>query len=98
MFITPQGEIIPKSYQIAFNCTNNIEEYEEMIIGLKIDFQWNIQHLQVFGDSQLLIHQVNDDYETTDDKLIPYKKMVDFLKSKFVTLFSSATKNTQQER
>ena len=38
MFITPQGDIIPKSYQIAFNCTNDIAEYEEMITGLKLFF------------------------------------------------------------
>ena len=73
MFITPQGDIIPKSYRIAFHCTNNIAEYEALITGLKIAIQWNIQHLQVFGDSQLVIHQVNDDYETKDDKLMPYK-------------------------
>ena len=58
-----------------------------MIMGLKIAIQWNIQHLQVFGDSQLVIYQVNDDYETKDDKLMHYKKMVDFLKSKFITIY-----------
>ena len=73
MFITPQGDIISKSYRITFHCTNNIAKYEALIIGLKIAIQWNIQHLQVFGDSQLVIHQVNDDYETKDDKLMPYK-------------------------
>ena len=34
----------------------------------------------------MVIHQVNDDYETKDDKLMPYKQMEDFLKSKFVTI------------
>ena len=51
MFITPQGDIIPKSYRITFQCTNNIAEYEALITGLKISIQWNIQHLQVLGDS-----------------------------------------------
>lgn len=86
MFITPQGDIIPKSYRIAFHCTNNIVEYEALITGLKITIQWNIQYFQMFGDSQLVIHQVNNHYETKDDKLMPYKQMVDFLKSKFVTI------------
>ena len=57
-----------------------------MITRLKLAIQWNIQNLQVFGDSQLVIHQVNDDYETKDDKLMPYKQMTNFLKSKFVTM------------
>lgn len=73
MFVTPQGDVIPKSYQIIFCCINNIAEYEALIIGLKLAIQWNIQHLQLYGDSHLVIHQVNDDYDTKDDKLIPYK-------------------------
>ena len=86
MFVTPQGDVIPKSYRIAFQCTNNIAEYEALITGLKLAVQWHIQHLQVYGDSQLVIRQVNDDYETKDEKLMPYKQMVEFLKSKFVTV------------
>ena len=86
MFFTPQGDFIPKSYRITFQCTNNIAKYEALIIGLKLVVQWHIQHLQVYGDSQLVIHQVNDDYETKDDKLMPYKQMVESLKTKFVTI------------
>ena len=73
MFITPQGDIIPKSYWIAFNYTNNIAEYEAMITRLKLAIQWNIQHLQVLSDFQLVIFHVNDDYKTKYDKLMPYK-------------------------
>ena len=86
MFITPQGDVIPKSYQIAFNCTNNIAKYEALIIGLKLVVQQNVQHLKVYGDSQLVIQQVNDEYEMKYDKLIPYKQMENFLKSKFFTI------------
>ena len=42
MFITPQGNVIPKSYWIAFNYTNNIAEYEALITRLKLVVQWNI--------------------------------------------------------
>lgn len=86
MFVTPQGDVIPKSFHIAFNYTNNIAEYEALITGLKLAIQWNIQHLQVYGDSQLVIRQVNDDYDTKDEKLMAYKQMTDFLKDKFVTI------------
>ena len=86
MFVTPQGDVIPKSYRIAFQCTNNIAEYEALITRLKLVVKWHIQHLQVYGDSQLVIRQANDDYEMKDEKLMPYKQMVDFLKSKFVTI------------
>ncbi|GLJ16330.1 hypothetical protein SUGI_0276010 [Cryptomeria japonica] len=34
LFITPQGDSIPKSYRLSFPCTNNIAEYEALTIGL----------------------------------------------------------------
>ena len=33
LFVTPQGDLIPKSYKISFPCTNNIDEYEGLVIG-----------------------------------------------------------------
>lgn len=55
IFITPQGDSIPKSYRLTFPCTNNIAEYEALVTGLRMIVQWNLKELQVYGDSQLLI-------------------------------------------
>eukprot|EP01018_Ginkgo_biloba_P023038 Gb_17942 [translate_table: standard] len=86
VFATPQGDLIPKAFPIGFPCTNNIAEYEALISSLKLAIQWNIQHLLVLGDSQLIIKQFNDEYQTKDEKLIPYKRMVDSLKQYFVQI------------
>ncbi|XP_057836456.2 uncharacterized protein LOC131046688 [Cryptomeria japonica] len=83
LIVTPQGDLIPKSFKQAFPCTNNIAEYEAFIISLKITIQWNISNLLVYGDSQPIIRQTNDEYQTKDDKLLPYKRMVDDFKSNF---------------
>lgn len=45
-----------------------------------------ITELKVFGDFQLVINQVNDDYQTKDDKLMSYKCMVDDFKNYFVDI------------
>ena len=37
--------------------------------------------MHIYGDSQLVINQVNNDYQTKDDKLNPYKKLIDSLRS-----------------
>ncbi|XP_057849976.1 uncharacterized protein LOC131060672 [Cryptomeria japonica] len=42
--------------------------------------------LQVYGDSQLIINQVNDDYNTKDDKLTPYKQLVEEFKQHFTNV------------
>ena len=73
VLITPDHDTIPKSFRLNFQCTNNIAEYEALVIGLKIAIQWRIKNLKVFGDSQLVISQVNNDYMTKDEKLIPYR-------------------------
>lgn len=43
-----------------------------------------IVELRVYGDSQLVINQINNEYQTKDDNLMPYKRMVDDFKQYFV--------------
>lgn len=86
LLIKPQGDGIPKSYKIAFACTNNITEYDALITGLHLAIQWKIRELHVYGDSQLVIKQVNDEYQTKDDKLLPYRSMVEDLKKHFISI------------
>jgi len=62
LLVTPHSDTIPKSYRLLFPCTNNIVEYEALVIGLKMAAEWQIKELHVYGDSQLVINQVNDDY------------------------------------
>ena len=46
--------------------------------------EWRITELHIYGDSQLVINQVNNDYQTKDDKLIPYKRLIDALRNYFI--------------
>ena len=77
--VTPQRDYTPKAFKLQFPTTNNIAKYEALIVGLKITIEWNITELQFFGNSQLIIKQVLDEYQTKDDKLLPYKELVDQL-------------------
>ena len=63
--------------------TNNIVEYESLTNGLKMAIEWRIKKLHIYGDSQLIINQVNDNYLTKNEKLVPYKQMVDSLRCYF---------------
>ena len=82
-FITPKRYSLPKVYKILFPCTNNIVEYEALINGMKIAAKWRVDQLNVFGDFQLVINQVNDVYQTKDEKFLPYKCMLDDMKKYF---------------
>lgn len=50
---------------------------------MKLALEWRIVEIHIFGDSQLIINQVNVEYQTKDDKLVPYKWLVDSLKAYF---------------
>lgn len=45
LFLTPQGDCIPKAYKIQFPCTNNIAKYEALITRLCMAIQWKILEL-----------------------------------------------------
>ena len=77
LFVTPHGYTIPNSYKLLFPCTNNIVEYEALTNGIKMALEWRITKLHIYRDSQLVIIQVNNEYQTKDDKLLPYKKLID---------------------
>lgn len=68
LFIIAQGHTIPKSHRLMFPCTTNVVEYKALIINIKVVVEWKIVELQVYGDSQLVINQVNDFYQMKDEK------------------------------
>ena len=59
LLIPPHGDHIPKSVRLAFSnrhpATNNIVEYEACILGLETTLELGIRHMEVFGDSNLIL-------------------------------------------
>jgi ribonuclease HI len=86
LFVTPTGHTIPRSYKLMLPCINNTAEYEALIIGVKMVVEWKIIELKIYGDSQLVINKFNNEYPTKDDKLMPYKRMIDDFKKYFVEI------------
>ena len=52
------------SYKLTFECTNNVAKYEALLLGLHALKYLGAQRIQVLGDSELVINQVNDSYQT----------------------------------
>ena len=77
LFVSPHGYMIPKSYKLLFPYTSNIAEYEALTNGIKMALEWRITELHIYKDSQLVINQVNNDYQMKDENLIPYKRLIE---------------------
>ena len=59
LFISPKGKQLKYVFQIHFEVSNNEAEYEALLHGLRLDISLGIKRLLVYGDSLLVVQQVN---------------------------------------
>ena len=53
-------------------CSNNVAEYNALLIGLQLAQQMGVWYFEAYGDSKLIINQVKGEYEVHHEDLIPY--------------------------
>ncbi|RVW75495.1 Gypsy retrotransposon integrase-like protein 1, partial [Vitis vinifera] len=87
LLISPHGDHIPRSVRLAFSdrhpATNNIVEYEACILGLETALELGIRQMEVFGDSNLVLRQIQGEWKTRDVKLRPYHAYLELLVARF---------------
>ncbi|RVW66941.1 Retrovirus-related Pol polyprotein from transposon 297 [Vitis vinifera] len=87
LLISPHGDHIPRSVRLAFSdqhpATNNIFEYEACILGLETALELRIKHMEVFGDSNMVLRQIQVEWKTRDVKLRPYHAYLELLVGRF---------------
>jgi hypothetical protein len=69
--------------RLHFPASNKITEYEALVTGLRIAVELGVQHLNVRGDSQLIIDQVMKSSSCHDPKMEAYCEEVRCLEDKF---------------
>jgi ribonuclease HI len=72
MLIPVEGDILKYSIQLEFPATNNIAEYEGLVMGLRLAKDRGIRWLLIRGDSQLVAKQVQKEYDCKNDKMVKY--------------------------
>ena len=79
LFISPKGEQLKYVFQILFKVSNNEAEYEALLHGLRLAVSLGIKRLLVYGDSLLIVQQVNKEWDINKDTMDAY---VEEIKSK----------------
>ena len=79
----PIGEPKLLSYKLKFKCTNNVAKYEALILGLKALKDLQAQRINIQGDSELVIKQVQGSYQAKHPRLKSYKNLVFYLMEGF---------------
>jgi ribonuclease HI len=69
LLISPQGEQLKYVLQILYMASNNGAEHEALIHGLRIAVSLGIKRLLAFGDSKVVIKQVNKEWDCVKDTI-----------------------------
>jgi ribonuclease HI len=64
------------SYKLNFQCTNNVAEYEALMLGLKPLKKVGAKQIMVRGDSELIIKKIKGEYYAKHPRLRAYKNVV----------------------
>ncbi|XP_013629770.1 PREDICTED: uncharacterized protein LOC106335718 [Brassica oleracea var. oleracea] len=80
---SPTGELIRHSFSFGFPASNNEAEYESLIAGLRLAKSVKAKRLSAYCDSQLVASQFSGDYDTRNDRMDAYLKIVQGLAAEF---------------
>uniref|UniRef100_A0A2N9IUA0 Uncharacterized protein n=1 Tax=Fagus sylvatica TaxID=28930 RepID=A0A2N9IUA0_FAGSY len=80
---SPEGDIIKQAIRLQYPTTNNEAEYETLLAGLKMAKILGAIELDVRSDSQLVVGQVNGDYEAKEGCMQQYLQLVQHQISQF---------------
>ena len=73
---SPTGAWIEQAVQLGFSATNNESEYEAMIAGLELALAMGADNLSIQSDSQLVVGQVNAEFESRNPRMTKYASLV----------------------
>ena len=80
---SPTGDTVQYVLQIMRTDSNNAAEYEALLHGLRMAVSMGIQRLEVRGDSNLAISQINGDFDAKDPKMAAYRNAVLNMSARF---------------
>lgn len=56
VLVSPQNYVLPCAFSPMEPSTNNMEKYNALLIGIKIEHEIGIQSLELYNDSMLIIN------------------------------------------
>jgi ribonuclease HI len=63
------GAVVKELSRYLGHATNNVAEYEALLMGLEALLEMGKKKIRVQSDSQLLVRQINGEYRVKDEKL-----------------------------
>lgn len=78
---SPDGSIVKRLKKYLDITTNNMAEYQALVIALEAAHSLRIKRIRILADSELMVKQINGEYRVKSADLRPlYEKAVSLLK------------------
>ena len=74
--LSPTKEVKLLSFKLYFECTNNVAEYESLILGLNALRTMKAKKIAIYGDLELIINQVKVIYQAKHPNMRSYRNLV----------------------
>jgi len=69
LFVSPNKDKLRYVLRIIFPASNNVAEYEACLHGIRLAIELGVKRLYIYGDSALVINQLNKEWDTTHEKM-----------------------------
>ena len=77
MLKSPKGDKLSYVLRIHFNATNNVAEYEALLHGLHMAKELGVKRILCYGESDLVVHQLDGAWDTKSPTMAEYRRTVD---------------------
>ncbi|KAL5569796.1 hypothetical protein UlMin_026371 [Ulmus minor] len=72
ILFSPDGVKLSCPVRFKFKATKNQAEYEALLSGLRLAKEVSVRHLTIYSDSQLVVSQVNSEFQAKGEKMASY--------------------------
>ena len=76
MLISSENHRISSSLRFTFRASNNEAEYEALIVGLRLARELQVDSLQIFNDSKLVVSQISGEFHARDGRMASFLEKV----------------------
>jgi len=98
VFISPHNHILSNAILLTKSYSNNVAEYNALLIGLQLARQMGVQYLKAYGDSKLIVSQIKIEYEVRHRDLMPYYQAAIKLAKIFDSFYISNVSRLQKTK
>ena len=67
--MTPEGEVLEERGESIGETTNNVAEYRALLLGIELARLHGATEVELVGDSQLIVRQVQGEYRVKEETL-----------------------------